>query len=188
MVGVPVLRIPTLLCHTSQPTSAFHLSANTMACTRQLSSLLSSATLMALSQFMRSCLMQRDRKSGYAPVGMTLHLGNNTWHSQTKLSSRLSRPAVGPERRDLLFRSSTNQSPLKAPHAPLSSRPERTRISCHAALDKAAYAPFRKEGRMNCNNATKSNRKSGVAERRDLRCALRSSQILEFSRSPTEAC
>jgi hypothetical protein len=26
----------------------------------------------------------------------------------------------------------------------LSSRPERTRISCHAALDKAAYAPFRK--------------------------------------------
>ena len=24
----------------------------------------------------------------------------------------------------------------------LSSRPERTRISCHAALDKAAYAPF----------------------------------------------
>ena len=26
----------------------------------------------------------------------------------------------------------------------LSSRPERTRISCHAALDKAACAPFRK--------------------------------------------
>jgi hypothetical protein len=32
----------------------------------------------------------------------------------------------------------------------LSSRPEHTRISCHAALDKAA-------------NATKVNRKSGVA-------------------------
>jgi hypothetical protein len=29
----------------------------------------------------------------------------------------------------------------------LSSRPERIRISCHTALDKAAYAPFRKEGR-----------------------------------------
>jgi hypothetical protein len=52
--------------------------------------------------------------------------------------------------------------------AKVSSRPKRTRISCHAALDKAAYAPFRKEGRMNCNNATKSNRKSGVAQWRDL--------------------
>jgi hypothetical protein len=45
----------------------------------------------------------------------------------------------------------------------LSSRPERTRISCHAALDMAACAPFRKEGRMKCINATKINRKSGVA-------------------------
>src|ERR1700722_17113819 len=38
---------------------------------------------------------------------------------QTDVSSRLSRPAVGLER---------------------------TRISCHAALDKFACAPFRKEG------------------------------------------
>jgi hypothetical protein len=45
----------------------------------------------------------------------------------------------------------------------LSSRPERTRISCHAALDKAACAPFRKEGRMKCTNGTKVNRKYGVA-------------------------
>jgi hypothetical protein len=45
----------------------------------------------------------------------------------------------------------------------LSSRPERTRISCHAALEKAACAPFRKEGRMKRINATKVNRKSGVA-------------------------
>ncbi len=59
--------------------------------------------------------------------------------------------------------------------------PERTRISSHPALEKAAYAPFRKEGRMKYTNATKSNRKSGVAERRDLRCAPRPSQILEFS-------
>jgi hypothetical protein len=55
----------------------------------------------------------------------------------------------------------------------VSSRPERTRISCHAAPDKAAYAPFRKEGRMNCNNATKSNRKSGVAQWRDLLFTIR---------------
>jgi hypothetical protein len=45
----------------------------------------------------------------------------------------------------------------------LSSRPERTRISCHAVLDKATCAPFRKEGRMKCSNATKVKRKSGVA-------------------------
>jgi hypothetical protein len=45
----------------------------------------------------------------------------------------------------------------------LSSRPERTRISCHVALNKAACAPFRKEGRMECTDATKVNRKSGVA-------------------------
>jgi hypothetical protein len=46
---------------------------------------------------------------------------------------------------------------------PLSSRPERTRISCHAALDIAAYAAFVKESRMRIANATKLNRKSGVA-------------------------
>jgi hypothetical protein len=60
----------------------------------------------------------------------------------------------------------------------LSSRPEVTRISCHAAQDKAASALFRKEGRMKCTNAIKVNRKSGVAERRDLRCAPRPSRIL----------
>jgi len=53
---------------------------------------------------------------------------------------------------------------MEAPPPPLSSRPERTRISCHAALDKAAYAPFRKEGRMKCTNATKSDRKSQGSE------------------------
>jgi hypothetical protein len=45
----------------------------------------------------------------------------------------------------------------------LSSRPERTRISCHAAVDESTCAPFRKEGRMECINATKFSRKSGVA-------------------------
>jgi hypothetical protein len=32
------------------------------------------------------------------------------------------------------------------PQTELSSRPERTRISCHAALDETTSAPFRKEG------------------------------------------
>jgi hypothetical protein len=51
----------------------------------------------------------------------------------------------------------------------LSSRPERTQISRHAALEKSACVPFRKEGRVNRDNATKLHRKSGVAEWRDLR-------------------
>jgi hypothetical protein len=50
----------------------------------------------------------------------------------------------------------------EAPPSPLSSRPERTRISCHAALDKSTCAPFRKEGRMKCINATRFHRKSGA--------------------------
>ncbi len=45
----------------------------------------------------------------------------------------------------------------------LSSRPERTRISCHAAVDKATCAPFRKERRMKFAEATKLHRKSGGA-------------------------
>jgi hypothetical protein len=49
------------------------------------------------------------------------------------------------------------------PQAALSSRPERTRISCHAAIDKAACAPFFKERRMMFANATNFHRKSGVA-------------------------
>jgi len=57
---------------------------------------------------------------------------------------------------------------MEAPLSPLSSRPERTRISCHAALDKAAYAPFRKEGRMKCTSAIKLHRESGGAQWRDL--------------------
>jgi hypothetical protein len=44
-----------------------------------------------------------------------------------------------------------------------SSRPERTRISCHATLGKAAGAPFFKERRMMFANATNFYRKSGVA-------------------------
>ena len=48
-------------------------------------------------------------------------------------------------------------------------RPERTRISCHAALDKAACAAFIKESRIKFTNATNLNRKPGVAQWRDLR-------------------
>jgi DNA-binding CsgD family transcriptional regulator len=37
----------------------------------------------------------------------------------------------------------------------------RDRISCHAALDRAACAPFREERRMKTANATNLDRKSG---------------------------
>ena len=37
------------------------------------------------------------------------------------------------------------------------------RISCHAALERTAYAPFRKERRMKFANAIKFHRKSGLA-------------------------
>jgi hypothetical protein len=45
----------------------------------------------------------------------------------------------------------------------LSSRPERTRISCHAALGLTTCAAFSKESRMKFASATYINRKSGVA-------------------------
>jgi hypothetical protein len=41
--------------------------------------------------------------------------------------------------------------------------PECTRISCHAALDMATSAAFRKESRMKLANATNLDRKSGIA-------------------------
>jgi hypothetical protein len=65
----------------------------------------------------------------------------------------------------------------------VSSRPKRNRISCHATLYKAAFAPFRKEGRMTCDNATKFHRKSGAAKWRDLLFILRSIQF-EWKRYP----
>jgi hypothetical protein len=59
--------------------------------------------------------------------------------------------------------------------------PERTRISCHAALDMASCAAFRKESRMKFANATNLDRKSGVAQWRDLRFLVRLSGRLSIS-------
>jgi hypothetical protein len=74
---------------------------------------------------------------------------------------------------------------MEALLSPLSSRPKRTRISCHATLDRAACAPFRKEGRMKCTNAIKFHRKSGGAQWRDLQCARRRSRILRLKPQTT---
>ena len=57
---------------------------------------------------------------------------------------------------------------MEAPPSPLSSRPKRTRISCHIALEKTAIAPLREERRMKFAGAIKFHRKSGGAEWRDL--------------------
>ena len=76
----------------------------------------------------------------YAPVGMTILLEKRGFVPSTD---------AGGER--------------FAPQTKLSSRPERTRISCHAALDRATCAPFRKERRIKFANATNLDRKSGVA-------------------------
>jgi hypothetical protein len=73
----------------------------------------------------------------YAPVEMTIH-----FEGEFRLSSRK----------------------YQSVHATnLSSRPERTRISCHAALDKATCAPFLKGRRMMFAKAPNIYRKSGVA-------------------------
>jgi hypothetical protein len=45
----------------------------------------------------------------------------------------------------------------------LSSRPERTRISCYEHSQAATCAAFSKESRMKFANATNLDRKSGVA-------------------------
>jgi hypothetical protein len=63
--------------------------------------------------------------------------------------------------RDLLFIIAIIESEWK--RRPPLCHPDRTRISCHAALDKAAYAAFVKESSMKCINATKVHRKSGGA-------------------------
>jgi hypothetical protein len=58
----------------------------------------------------------------------------------------------------------------RAPLSPLSSRPERTRISYFALLATTTYAALRKESRMQLINATTLDRKSGGAWWREL-CA-----------------
>jgi hypothetical protein len=79
-----------------------------------------------------------NRKSGEAEGSAVSRTsaGNAEYYTQTNLSSRLPRRAVGPER---------------------------TRISYHAALDKAACAPFFKERRKMIANATNFYWESGVA-------------------------
>jgi hypothetical protein len=68
-------------------------------------------------------------------------------------------PTQGDERR-LLFCSKLS---LEAPPSPLSSRPERTRISYFALLATSTCAALRRESRMQTINATGLDRKSGYA-------------------------
>src|SRR5271168_4100538 len=52
-------------------------------------------------------------------------------------------------------------SPLKPHGTPGQAKPGLTPISCHAVLERSACAPFIKERRMECINATSLHRKSG---------------------------
>jgi hypothetical protein len=63
----------------------------------------------------------------------------------------------------------SNYSPWKRHLSPLSSRPERTRISYFAALATTTDAVSRKGNRMKMIKATALDRKSGGAQWRDLR-------------------
>ena len=83
----------------------------------------------------------------------------------TELSSR--RWACGrTNEKRLLF---SNYSPRKGPpSSPLSSRPERTRISYFAALARTTGAVSLKGNRMKSINAKALDRKSGGAQWRDL--------------------
>jgi hypothetical protein len=58
---------------------------------------------------------------------------------------------------------------MGAPPSPLSSRPERIRISYFALLATTTGAALRKESRMQTLKATGLHRKSGGAQWRDLR-------------------
>jgi hypothetical protein len=51
--------------------------------------------------------------------------------------------------------------PLKPHGTPGQAKPGLTPISCHAVLERSACAPFIKERRMECINATSLHRKSG---------------------------
>jgi hypothetical protein len=75
----------------------------------------------------------------------------------------------GAKPRDLQFSGPLLETLNSYPQTKLSSRPERTRISCLAPLDKAARAPFFNERRILFASATNFYRKSGGAEWRDLR-------------------
>ena len=74
----------------------------------------------------------------------------------------LPQACLGAKPRDLQFVPPATNLRWKH-YLPLSSRPERTRISCLAPLDKAACAPFFKERRMLFASATNVHRKSGGA-------------------------
>jgi hypothetical protein len=67
---------------------------------------------------------------------------------------------------------------MEAPPFPLSSRPERSRISYFALLATSTCAALRRESRMQIPEATGLDRKSGGAQWRDLRFLPRAGRCL----------
>src|ERR1700733_13058151 len=91
------------------------------------------------------------------------------------LSSRLSRPAVGPKRRDLQFNGPLVETRNTTPPAEVSSRPERSAVEGPAVLSSTNQSSLRAP-------PSPCHPDRSVAKWRDLQCAPRASQMPEFSR------
>ena len=108
------------------------------------------------------CHPERSRISYFTALTATTYvvlLKEN--HTQLTEATTLDRKSGGAEGSAVPRTFPENAEPL--PATKLSSRPERTRISCHAALEITACAAFSKESRMKIVKTTNTNRKSGVA-------------------------
>jgi hypothetical protein len=108
--------------------------------------------------------MTKERVTVSSGVVLNRGVSETTFHRKVALSFVIPSEAEG----SAVPRTSPGNASSYS-QTELSSRPERTRISCHEALDTATGAAFSKESRMKFANATNTNRKSGVAEWRDLR-------------------
>jgi hypothetical protein len=90
----------------------------------------------------RLCPVQRGRKSGFArddKVEGSASIDEGDWDGRVRCAASVER--------DLSIRITKSNESIKSKFV------IPTRISCHASLDKSAYAPFRKEGRMEFANA-----------------------------------
>jgi hypothetical protein len=99
-----------------------------------------------------------------APIALFVTLGKNASVQQSLSMDPIALPFVIPSEAEGSAVPRTLRGNAQFyPQTELSSRPERTRISCHAAQDATSFAAFIKESSMNFASATNLNRKSGVA-------------------------
>jgi hypothetical protein len=122
--------------------------------------------------------MARSRRTPAMIVGICC------WELSGRKLQRKIKKSQTPSVADLSRRAVEGSAVPRTSHGNAESRPpqichlDRTRISCHAALDIAACAAFAKESSIKCANATKFYRKSGGAQRSGEICGF----FFEFSR------